>query len=281
MHYVSQYNYFKSLDRLARADERKDISLAIASLSRFSLRDTFNNNEILLMYKQRTTLEIIKRWGVGDVKIDIEKIRNELNKRERFFVPQYVMKVNTPRYHKDSECNFLRASFENFETPPEITQLGSYKVSEFQAFCEKEWPNYRDKPVDIFWAHVGSKFRVSINPKEISYGSQEPPLNVVGKTESELIAEIHSKADVLRRFAVSNGVSNYLYAPANKIYARANDQDLEKKDVFLELLRLKKVIKILVFNVHRLELEMSEDLLSDELLEALGFLPCRACCQNR
>jgi hypothetical protein len=53
MHYVSQYNYFKSLDRLARSSDNKpDLNEAIAGLSRFSLRDVLNNDEIVTMYQQ-------------------------------------------------------------------------------------------------------------------------------------------------------------------------------------------------------------------------------------
>lgn len=284
MHYVTKYNYFRSLDRLARSiGSKPDVSEAIAGLSRFSLRDVLNNEEIVIMYQHKTTLGVVKQWADSGVKIDADAIREDLDRRERYFVPQYVMKVNTPRYHAKQECEFLRASFENFETPPEIAQLGPDKVSEFQEFCEREWSQYKDGPIDIFWAHVGSYFRVPISPKEISYTSQEAPESVRDRSEVDLIEEVRREADALREYAKSKGLIGYLYAPPKQLYSLTKDPalDVARKQGFLELLKLKKAIKMLVFNFHRIELEMPEGLLSDELLEALGFMPCKACCGAR
>lgn len=281
MHYVSKYNYFRSLDRLARSmGDRPGVSEAVAGLSRFSLRDVLNDDEIVLLYQHKTTLGVLKQWADSGVKVDADAIREELHRRERYFVPQYVMKVNTPRYHAKQECKFLRASFENFETPPEIAALGPEKVSEFQVFCDKEWPQYRGKPIDFFWANVGSQFGVSINPKAISYASSEGPESVTDQSESELMEEIHRDVDRLRNYAQSTGLTGHLYAPAKRLYSLTKDPgvDAARRQAFLEILKLKKAIKMLVFNFHRIELEMPEGLLSDELLEALGFLPCKACC---
>ena len=284
MHYVSQYNYFRSLNRLARTIGDKPIlSEAVAGLSRFSLRDVLNNDEIVLLYQHKTTLGVLKRWADSGVKVDAAAIRKDLQRMERYFVPQYVMKVNTPRYHANQDCEFLRARFENFETPPEIAALGPDKVSEFQIFCEKEWPKYKDRPIDIFWVHVGGHFRVSINPTAVSYASKEGPESVTDQSETELMEEIHRDVDRLRKYASSTGLTGHLYAPARTLYSLTKDPALDaaRRQAFLELLKLKKAIKMLVFNFHRIELEMPEGLLSDELLEALGFLPCKACCGGR
>lgn len=281
MHYVSQYNYFKSLDRLARSlGGKPDLSKAIAGLSRFSLRDVLNNDEIVLLYQHKTTLVVIKQWADSGVKVDADAIRKDLHLKERYFVPQYVMKVNTPRYHAKQQCELLGASFENFETPTEIAALGSDKVGEFQVFCDNEWPQYKDRPIDIFWAHVGSHFGVPIKPKEVSYASQAGPERVGDQSETELLEEIHGRVEDLRNHARSAGLSGHIYAPPKRLYSLTKDPEVDaaRRLAFLELLKLKKAIKMLVFNFHRIELEMPEGLLSDELLEALGFLPCKACC---
>ena len=284
MHYVSQYNYFRSLDRLARlGDEKPDLSHAVAGLSRFSLRGVFNNQELITIFQHKATLELIKRWASLEAKLDITEIQRDLRRSERYFVSRYVMKVNTPRYHSTLDCEFLRASFDNFETPPEIAELGPDKVSEFQSFCDEEWPHYKDKPIDIFWAHVGSAFGTPINPKQISYAPKEGPETVQSVSEDELMKEIHESAEELRSHARTTGLNGHLYAPPSKLYSLANDPDLDeaRRKALLKLLKLKKAIKMLVFNFHRVELEMPEGLLSDELLQALGFLPCTACCGKR
>src|SRR4051812_44050824 len=75
MRYVSRYNYFNAIDRLARSGEEKpNLSEAIAGLSRFSLRDVLNNEEIMTLYQHRTTLEIVRRWADCGTKIDREEI---------------------------------------------------------------------------------------------------------------------------------------------------------------------------------------------------------------
>ena len=284
MHYVSRSNYFKSLNRLARTIGDKPIlSEAVAGLSRFSLRDVLNNDEIVLLYQHKTTLGVLKRWADSGVKVDAVAIRKDLQRMERYFVPQYVMKVNTPRYHAKQDCEFLRARFENFETPPEIAALGPDKVSEFQIFCDKEWPQYKDKPIDRFWANVGSHFGVPINPKAVAYESKDDPEDVLDQSEAELIEGIQNGVEMVQSHARSTGLIGHLYAPARTLYSLTKDPALDaaRREAFLELLKLKKAIKMLVFNFHRIELEMPEGLLSDELLEALGFLPCKACCGGR
>lgn len=282
MRYVSRYNYFNAIDRLARSGEKKpNLSEAIAGLSRFSLRDVLNNDEIVTLYQHRSTLEIVRRWADCGTEIDRNEIRDFLQRQERFFVRQYVLKVNTPRYHANQDCEFLKASFENFETPPEIAVLGDDKVSEFQEFCDSEWPAFKDKPVNVFWAHVGAHFGgLPISPKEISYTSRDGSEGV--QNIEDLEHEIRRAAEDFRDYARSNSLNGYVYAPPKRLYTYTKDPALTgaRRQVFSELLKLKKAIKILVFNFHRVELDMPEGLLSGELLEALGFLPCKACCGN-
>ena len=78
MHYVSQFNYFRSLDRLARSiGDKPKLNEAIAGLSRFSLRDVLNNDEIVLLYQHKTTLGVIKQWADSGVKVDVDAIRED------------------------------------------------------------------------------------------------------------------------------------------------------------------------------------------------------------
>lgn len=139
MRFVSQSNYFQVIDRLARAStEKPDLTEALAGLSRFSLRDLFNNDEIAALYKQKSALASVRRWSNVETDFDGDEIRRLLKRHERYFVRQYVLKVNTPRYHRRHDCKFLKATFENFETPPEIEALGEDRVKEFKEFCDAE-----------------------------------------------------------------------------------------------------------------------------------------------
>lgn len=284
MHYVSQFNYFRSMDRLTRSShEVPSLNEAIAGLSRFSLRDILNDKEIVIMYQRKSTLEILKRWADSGIKVDGDAIRERLHARERYFVPQYALKVSTPRYHATLDCGFLKSTFENIETPPEIKRQGDDKIREFQIFCDKEWPQYKDKSIDKFWALVGSQFHISSDPRQVSYDSSEGPRGVDDLSEADIEVRIHGTADRLRAHVGSTGLNGYLYAPPKTLYSLSRSPDVEpaRRSALSELLKLKKAIKMLVFNFHRIELDMPEGLLSDELLEALGFLPCKACCSSR
>lgn len=283
MHYVSPYNYFQSVDRLAPSSGgRPDFNQALAGLSRFSVRDIMNDDEIMKMYKHRCTLEVIKRWYERGDQFDGEGIHRELRKQERFFVPKYVLKVNTPRYHSNQYCDLLKRNFENFETPPEIAALGPAKIREFKTFCDKEWPRYKDKAHDIFWAHVGARFHVSIAPKAVAYSAQDDATEVLDQSVEEIEDKIKEVAESLRHHARSTGLSQNLYAPPRLLYSfsKSPNQTDARRQAFAEMLNLKKLIKTLVFNFNRVELDLPEGLLSDEILEALGFLPCRACCRS-
>jgi hypothetical protein len=97
------------------------------------------------------------------------------------------------------------------------------------------------------------------------------------------LEKIHKGVENVRNHARSTGLNGCIYAHPKRLYSLTKDERLDeaRRQAFLELLKLKKAIKMLVFNFHRIELEMPEGLLSDELLEAFGFLPCNACCGVR
>lgn len=269
------------MERLSRARGSKpELSEALAGLSRFALRGTFNNTEIVALFQHRETLEFLRNATTGNFEIDAYRIVEDLRRSEQFFVPQYVMKINTPRYHANVNCELISSSFENFETPPQIQALGDEQIEAFQVFCEQQWPEYRSGPVDVFWAHAGAQFGVSINPKEISYAAQEGPEFVSNVKEELLVAEINQKVAQLHMSAANMGVLGHLCAPPKKLFNLSNDLriDQSRREAYRNILRLKKLIRKMMIELHRIELQMPEGLLSTEILNALGFLPCKACC---
>lgn len=281
LHYVSSYNYPKSVERLSRARGRKpEVSEALARLSRFALHGIFNNGEIVALFQNRETLEFLRDAMDGEVDLDAHSIRNDLQRSERFFVPEYVMKINTPRYHEIKNCDLLFSNFENFETPPQIQALGAEQIEAFQIFCDKEWPRYRGGEVNIFWAHVGAQFGVSIDPKAISLAAEGAPEFVSGVKEEELADEISKQLIRLKTSAEKDGVSSHLCAPPKLLFNLTKDQriDQSRRDAYRKILNLKKLIRKMMIDLHRIELQMPEGLMSTEILNALGFLPCKVCC---
>lgn len=257
------------------------MSEALAGLSRFALRGVFNNAEIIALFQHRETLEYLRSAMTERFEIDVHSISEDLRRSEQFFVPQYVMKINTPRYHENVNCGLISSKFENFETPPQIQALGDERVEAFQVFCEQEWPRYRSGPIDVFWVHVGAQFGVSINPREISYAAQEGPEPVSAVKEEELlVAEINRKVNQLSVSAMNEGVQGHLCAPPRKLFELSNELriDQSRREAYRKILGLKRLIRNMMIELHRIELQMPEGLLSTEILNALGFLPCKACC---
>ena len=282
MHYISHANFVRSVERLAQSHtDSATVGQAIAGLSRFALRNVLNDKELVHLYTQNSTLRTIRRWTQSNQRIDVEAIRKELEVNERYFVPNYVLKVSNPRYHSDPHCTFLRSAFENFETPPEIAAQGPETVEAFQKFCDREWPNYRDR-VDLFWVHVGSQFRLQNSPKPVSFSPSESPQSIADVSVDEIISSVHATSDKLVSYAREASLSTYLHAPPKRLYDLSRNPAVEpiKREAYKNILKMKKAIKMLVFNAYRIELDIKEGILSDELLEALGFLPCRACCRD-
>ncbi len=177
--YVTRHTY----KRLSGAWLQPNGELSIDKIFEFiyeeSLTSILNHPEALRLYVQKKMLE---------------QEYQSLRVVKRRFSQQYVFSVSPPKFHKSNQCTYLTADFSNYLVPPAIKALGEDKVTEFQEFCEQTKKELEGKSDEIFWAHVGAKFRVTISPESVLYANSGIQ-DIAGMTVSELQQHVRAAVE--------------------------------------------------------------------------------------
>lgn len=113
------------------------MSEALAGLSRFALRGVFNNAEIIALFQHRETLEYLRSAMTERFEIDVYSISEDLRRSEQFFVPQYVMKINTPRYHENVNCEQFPPTLKTSRPRPKSRHWAMSGSKHFKYFANR------------------------------------------------------------------------------------------------------------------------------------------------
>lgn len=228
-----------------------------------SLASILNHPEALKLYVQKKMLE---------------KEYQSLRVIKRKFSQKYVFRVNPPKFHKSDQCTYLTADFTNYLVPPEIKALGEEKIIEFQEFCEQTKQEFDGKSDDVFWAHVGAKFHVRINPKSVLYANSGIK-DVSGMTISELQGQIRETVEAsLKMLDGENGatIKNFRYAPHMQ-RALSNIGNPDVKNFVQEFYKLKLQIVNNLFELYKKQVHADGYVLPVHILRFSGLDPCRGC----
>lgn len=221
---------------------------------------------------EATGLYVLRRMLEGDV--------SELGASERVFSPDYVFSVGQSKYHASRECEYLKASFSNYRVPPEIEAQGTDKVREFQQFCEANKQLLKDKSPAAFWAHVGTRFRISSHPRPVLYPNSGVQELALGMNVTELQQHIEAVADqaedMIAQGANNGAIANLRYAPNPKRALETLDDPAVRAQV-QKFFDLKRQLIDLLFEFYKRESGQDELELPIVLLETAGLAPCRGC----
>ncbi len=261
--YVTRNTFKRVGNRLQPAEV--SIDAVFTYIYKDSLRGLLNDTEAKRLYVLRCLLQ-----GKSDQLVESGKT----------FAPGYVFSIGPSRYHASRECEFLKADFTNYLVPPEIEAQGAERVREFQQFCEDNKQLLRDKTPAAFWAYVGTRFRISSNPRHVQYANSGIQGLASGMGVVELQAHIDRVvAEAQGMTAQDTGVAqvrNVRYAPNSKRVLESID-DPQAKEAVQKFFELKRDVLDLMFEFYRRESGRDDLALPVLLLESAGLTPCRGC----
>lgn len=262
--YITQYNF----KRLAGFCVQPEVSLPLeklfSAIYERNLAEVLNTKEAENLYIQKEMLE---------------NRTNHLRTFKQVFSSNYVFAVGVPKFHKDTSCKFLKLPFSNYLVPQEIKQLGDDKIKEFQDFCESTKEEFRDKREDVFWAHVGAKFRVHIRPEAILYdnsGVQDVSQFKVDELRNNINSQIDNIVGLANTPDGAVAMKSYRYAPATqRVLSQIHDSEMAA--IVKQYFRAKREIISSLFEMYKKQANVSDCALPVPILRACGLEPCSAC----
>ncbi|MEH1009436.1 hypothetical protein VDP25_16985 [Winogradskyella sp. ECml5-4] len=225
-----------------------------------------------------------------------ELLKDPENFIREYYVPienkdklKYVFEGGKPAYHSNHDCSRLNSNFRNFEIPEEIRERGKPEVERFRKWF-KENQYLLEKP-DVFVARIFIAFKIKINPKAIDYDNSGVEvidnLNLQ-ELESRIDKYIsqagqyfnkadNEKKEIIRKFQKFTFLA-YSENDIKNNDTRFSDVAIKK---FLKQYdsHFKKPIKELLIEYYRV-LHNPDLKFEGNLLEQLGFKPCKSCVED-
>ncbi|HEV7271080.1 hypothetical protein [Pseudoxanthomonas sp.] len=261
--YVTR-NTFKRVGKSLRPAELS-IDVVFAYIYKNSLRALLNDTEARRLYVLRCLLQ--GKTG-------------QLTTSEKTFSPGYVFSISPSKFHAAPTCEYLKADFINYLVPPEIKVQGPERVREFQQFCEDNKHLLKDKTPEAFWAHVGTRFRISSHPRHVQYANSGVQELARGMGAAELQAQIESAvAEAESMIVAGTGggiVANLRYSP-NPKRTLESIGDRRTRELVQKFFDLKRNVLDFLFEFYSRESDREDLALPVPLLESSGLTPCRRC----
>lgn len=262
--YVTRHNFSRISSFYLQPDGDISIDKIFSVIYEKNLSEFLNQKEATRIYLQK---QIIDK--------NFQSVR--VVKKE--FTRDYTFSVTPPKFHKDKDCVFLKADFSNYLVPPAIKALGEEKVREFQEFCESHKKEFEGKPDDVFWARVGVKFNIHINPERVDYYNSGIE-NIEKISIDDLREKINETISTLLWFLESgpkkNTIIAFRYAPSIK-FALSKIQDEESKNEIMEFFKLKANLANFLFELYKKQSGRNSYILPITLLNACGIQACKGC----
>lgn len=210
------------------------------------------------------------------------EVYNKIQVKDSF---KYVFSESQPKYHKSSSCSRLQSHFKNFEIPDAIRNRGQQEILKFRTWF-KQNKHIQDESTKKFIEKLQISFPYvgEINPKSIEF-ENTGMTTIKNYSLSELEKNIDDLLRAAGRFYKENQKVIGLYQ--RKTFLAYKDAPIENNETGLDDFELKYFLKSYdkqfkepvkhlleeYFRVlHNPELEFDGN-----LLENLGFSPCRSC----
>ncbi|WP_421228270.1 hypothetical protein [Aeromonas enteropelogenes] len=264
--YVTRYNFKKFSYYWLQPDDATSIDKIFTFIYEKSLSDILNEQEATRLYVQKQMLE-------GQLPL--------LRSMKKHFHRNYIFSVTTPKYHKNNCCEFLKSDFSNYLVPPAIKALGEEKIKEFQEFCESTKKEFEGKTDDVFWAHVGIKFGVTVTPTQINYnnsGVHEIDKMSIKELQDHINEKLEHSLKMFHDKSASEILLNVRYAPhiPSAIDKMKNISD-DIKTIVNEFTKTKMDIINSLFVLYEKQAKTEGYILPVELCAKCGLEPCKAC----
>lgn len=259
--YITRNNFRKISGLFVEDVSINDVFLSIYEKN---MSEILNHSEAKKLYKQKEMME-------GDFENSYE-IRKVFNKK-------YIFSVSSPKFHKDKNCEYLSSDFKNYLVPPVIEVLGEEKVKEFQLYCESTKKDFEGKSDEIFWLHVGARFKVQIAPESVLYhnsGIQSLEGMTILELRNKINDALNKSLDMINSEEISRVIRQYRYAPHMQKALQSISINEVKENV-QKFYSLKTDIINSLLELYKKENNSDGYELPVSLLEDCGFEPCKGC----
>lgn len=262
--YVTRHTYMKLAGTYIKPSDQISIDIIFEAIFKKSLASILNKKEALKLYALQQML-------AGTI--------SSFASPKKFISNLYVFKINPPKFHYVNDCAFLTSDFKNYLVPPVIKALGPDKVAEFQDYCADVKWDYEEKSADIFWAQVGARFHVSINPQTVEYensGFQDVAKMTVDHLRAQIDESFSQCLAMLESEDYGKVLNQFKYAP-HVDKALHNVSDTKLKESVREFFKLKRSIVDMLFELYKKESSKLDYILPVDLMTSIGLEACKGC----
>lgn len=201
----------------------------------------------------------------------------------------FVFESN-PAYHKYQDCSLMKSAFENFKIPNIIKKQGVKKINEYINFFKTN-RELAEKDFDFFKDRIRWKFGSESIPERVNY-ENSGALEINNYSLDETKEKINLIISETKRFvflsrrnkSIINSLGDKAFLDKKEIQSNYNITIYSNEEVW-EVLnefneKFKKPYKRYVVDFFRLfknpELEFENN-----ILDKLGFIPCKKCNNKR
>lgn len=198
----------------------------------------------------------------------------------------YVFEGISPSYHLNTKCINLNSSFENYKIPDQIINQGKEKIIQYRKWFKQN--SYLIDTPDIFEFRIQKKFKIKISINSVLHANsgieQIDNLNLqelenkidfyLSKAGQYFKNSSNEKKEIIRKFQKITFLAYTDYEIKNN-ETRFSDKNIK---LFLKQYdtHFKKPVKELLKQYYKVKYN-PELKFEGELLEQLGFKPCKAC----
>jgi len=264
--YVTRHTYKKLARTWIKPSDQISIDVIFEAIFKQSLAPIINKKDAIMLYT-------LKEMLAGKT--------SSFTTAKKYISNSYVFKINPPKFHYDKDCAFFKSDFKNYLVPPVIEALGADKVAEFQEYCADVKWDYENKPADIFWAQVGVKFRVSINPETVEYensGVQDVAKMTIDHLRNQIDESFSQCLAMLESEDSGKVLTQFRYAPhLDAALRNISDANAKLKKTVEEFFKLKWSIIDMLFELYKKECSETHYILPIDLMTSLGLEACKGC----
>ncbi len=262
--YITKHNFNRIASHYLQSVDGISIDKIFSALFEKNLSDILNKKEATKLYFKKQMLE------------------NNFNSfivNRKNFTGNYTFSVNSPKFHKDKSCAFLKADFTNYLIPPAIKNLGEVKIKEFQDYCESRKKELEKISDDVFWARIGIKFNVNIKPERVIFsnsGVEELEKISIDDLREKIKSNISQMLSLINNETDGGLIINFRYAPSLD-FAISKIKDQKSKNEIINFFQLKFELLDSLLDLYKKQTGKNSYVLPISLLKECDFEPCKIC----
>lgn len=266
--YITNFN----LNRIIKSVELEASDL----LDNFELKKNLSRDELLLLSQTREFFKNNKLKVITFKPIEVEDKYRLLNEGSK------------PAYHINDSCDRLNSKYINYYVPSEVQDKGQEEVKRFRKYVQgllnsegvlEEASILAIKAEFLFSDnHFGKIERDNSGGVDFSIALRKLSLD---ELEVQLQENQKKISDFSKKSKEHKKVYNIRYKEPREIRNLMNSRSAEIRALVDELATLKEQLILVLIEKFKKETGFSQSDIEENLLEELGFMPCKTCIDTK